>query len=570
MKSGDDRCQENRERASAPATALDSTALASTAHGRRDEPEPPAPDDAGAHHELGLALYGQGRHQEAEASFRRALQCDPRFSRAHNNLGALLVESGRLTEALECFRCSLEIDPDAAGAHNNLGCVLRDLGRLKEAEASFRGALERDPGYFQAWINLGLALSDQEKLEESQGSLRRAIGIDPDSGYAQHCLGSLLERAGGCDDEAEACLERAIALDPGSVDAYHTLGNLLLRRGESARSRELFRRAQLLSPLVSWPARDGRPEFSVLILDTPGPGCTPANYLADRTAFESHFYCVLPGVAPDIEMLRARADVVLNLIADADSGREILPWARDLVERLGRPTANHPELIMGTGREEIARLLAGIPLCRIPVTLRVAAGTEPARAPAAPPYGLALPLLARGAGLHGGDDLEKFDDLPSLAEFLRGHTETDCYLTEYVDYRSDDGFFRKYRFICVDGELFPYHLAIHDDWKVHHFRTDMTNQPWMRREEESFLQDTGLVFDEPHQAALRAMAAATGLQYCGIDCALHRDGAIVLFEANAAMLVHDEQDAVYAYKNRYVARIKSAFEAMLRRLAAGG
>ena len=37
-------------------------------------------------------------------------------------------------------------------------------------------------------------------------------------------------------------------------------------------------------------------------------------------------------------------------------------------------------------------------------------------------------------------------------------------------------------------------------------------------------------------------------------CALDRDGGIVLFAADAALLVHDEKDAVFAYKNRNIAR----------------
>ena len=37
----------------------------------------------------------------------------------------------------------------------------------------------------------------------------------------------------------------------------------------------------------------------------------------------------------------------------------MLVLARDLVERLGRPTINHPRVIMDTDRETIARRLSG-------------------------------------------------------------------------------------------------------------------------------------------------------------------------------------------------------------------
>jgi hypothetical protein len=179
--------------------------------------------------------------------------------------------------------------------------------------------------------------------------------------------------------------------------------------------------------------------------------------------------------------------------------------------------------------------------------------------------GFSLPLLVRVAGPHGGDDFDKFDNWADIVEFVAKAPNVNYYLIEYIDYRSEDDFFRKYRVIFVDGEILPYHLAIHDDWKVHHFRTDMANHAWMRAEEESFLKDIGGVFDAAHQDSLRAIARATGLDYGGIDCSVGRDRRIIVFEANASMLVHDEKDEVFAYKNPYIARIKRAFDSMLSR-----
>ena len=156
--------------------------------------------------------------------------------------------------------------------------------------------------------------------------------------------------------------------------------------------------------------------------------------------------------------------------------------------------------------------------------------------------GFHLPLLVRVAGTHGGDDFDKFDDWDEIIEFRLGGPGANYYVIEYIDYRSKDGFFRKYRVIFVDGDIFPYHLAIHDDWKVHHFRTDMANHAWMRKEEERFLDDMGGVFNVEQQDALRAIARATGLDYGGVDCGIDPDGRIVVFEANASMLVHDEKE----------------------------
>ena len=238
-----------------------------------------------------------------------------------------------------------------------------------------------------------------------------------------------------------------------------------------------------------------------------------------------------------------------------------------LAESLGKPIVNHPRLVMDSSRDAVARRLSGTALCRVPRTLRFTASVLRDVASNHALDGLSTPLLVRRAGTHGGDVFEKFDDPAAIAAFVAQNPGSDFYVTEYVDYRSADGHFRKYRFICIDGQLLPYHLAIHDHWMVHHFRTDMANQPWMRQEEEAFLADALEVFDAARLAAILQMAQASGLDYCGLDVGLDAEGRVVLFETNAAMLVHDEKSETFAYKNRCIARIKRAFDAMLARKA---
>ena len=94
----------------------------------------------------------------------------------------------------------------------------------------------------------------------------------------------------------------------------------------------------------------------------------------------------------------------------------------------------------------------------------------------------------------------------------------------------------------------------------------MVNQAWMQTEEEAFLQDPARVFNSGHHEALRAIQQRIGLEYFGIDCGLDRCGNLVVFEANASMLVH-EQNEDFPYKALFVLRIKSAFDGMLRKFA---
>jgi glutathione synthase/RimK-type ligase-like ATP-grasp enzyme len=302
-------------------------------------------------------------------------------------------------------------------------------------------------------------------------------------------------------------------------------------------------------------------------MTAPGVGNTPPDFLFANGRFDCHFCALLPDIAPDLELLRAHGDIAVNLISDVDQGREMLVLAADLFDQLGKPVINHPRKILATDREAVAQRLSGIPLCRVPRTIRRT------RAQLAAPDAIEslrrsgiAPTLLRLAGTHGGDAFERIEQPQDIAAFLQQHQGDAFYATEYVDYRSADGFFRKYRFVFTNGEILPYHLAIADQWKVHHFRTDMGKHVWMQNEEETFLRDPGGVFSQAHYAALRAVEAALGLEFFGIDCALDRDGNIVVFEVNASMLIHDD-NAKFPYKTPHCKRIKEAFDCALTRVA---
>ena len=524
-----------------------------------------APGDADGYNDLGSALFDIGRAEEAVATYRRAVELNPGATEAYANLGRVLCTLGRFEEAAACCRQAIAVDPAAAVAHNNLGNALGDLGRPGEAEVCYRQALAINPAYLVALINLGSTLGDLGRWAEAKACYRLAVQIHPNSGIAHNALGRLLSRLTEDDEEAEQALQRTIALNSCETNTYVELGNILMRRQQTSAALGMFRRAQELEPLITWRANRQTAEFSALFLDTPMGGSTPVNYLAGRAGYDRHFHCVIPDTPANVDLLRSKADVVFNMICNVDDGEAMLLQALDLVEQLGRPAINHPRLIMHTDRESIARRFADIPGCVVPRTLRVPGAVVADAATNQEFGGFSLPLLVRIAGTHGGDDFDKFDHWPDIAEFVAKRPDANYYVIEYIDYRSTDDLFRKYRVIFVDGEILPYHLAIHDDWKVHHFRTAMADHAWMRQEEERFLENLGGVFDAAQQDALRAMARATGLDYGGIDCGIHRDGRIVVFEANAAMLVHDEKTAIFAYKNQYIARIKHAFDAMLSR-----
>jgi protein O-GlcNAc transferase len=134
---------------------------------------------------LGVVLQATGRKEEAEASYRRAIEVKPDYTQALGNLAALIQELGRKEEAEEMYRKVIALSPDYAEAHNNLGNLLQDQGRLEESLVCYRRTIELAPEHRLAFNNMALALQDQGKLGEALASLTRQIEIAPDFAEAQ-------------------------------------------------------------------------------------------------------------------------------------------------------------------------------------------------------------------------------------------------------------------------------------------------------------------------------------------------------------------------------------------------
>jgi hypothetical protein len=213
--------------------------------------------------------------------------------------------------------------------------------------------------------------------------------------------------------------------------------------------------------------------------------------------------------------------------------------------------------VRGTSRDALAATLQGVAGCAVATVRRVGAAVLAQ-------IGDGFPLLVRPTDAHGGRGLERVDDAAAMAAYAARVPVASYDAGAFIDYRSADGFYRKYRVMFVDGEPFPYHLALDESWMIHYRSAPMDEHAWMRDEERRFLA-------QPQKAlagwntTLRAIGAAAGLDYFGIDCTVLADSTLLVFEADAAMLVHAFTPD--AEKQAAVERIRLALLALLERRA---
>lgn len=86
--------------------------------------------------DLGVLYEREGRLEEAEWAYQRAVWRDPRFAPAYVNLGNVLRQRGRTEQALSRYRQAMSADPDSFEAVNNFGDLCAEQGiHLEEAIA---------------------------------------------------------------------------------------------------------------------------------------------------------------------------------------------------------------------------------------------------------------------------------------------------------------------------------------------------------------------------------------------------------------------------------------------------
>ena len=258
-----------------------------------------------------------------------------------------------------------------------------------------------------------------------------------------------------------------------------------------------------------------------------------------------------------------RPDFAVNLICDPDENRKGLEAARKIVEEQNIPVLNRPERVLGTSRDRLYERFAQFEGLHVPKSLRVRPRRCREIRELIDQQRMGLPCIFRPAGGHNSRGvflIERLDDVDQLEKYAFDGRE--YYLIEFVDYRDPDGRYRKFRVVFIDGELYPRHLFVADDWQVS-METNLSGEEFIEQEAR-FLGDFRRRLGERGIARLKAFCGEIGLEFFGLDMSIRPDGRLLLFEANPCMgifLDSGRRPHVKPYKER----IRRAATEMLRR-----
>src|SRR5713226_8521874 len=341
-------------------------------------------------------------------------------------------------------------------------------------------------------------------------------------------------------------------------------------------------RDELISKVAGGTADAGEGLDLSLIAQLLGDKQTGMAIQAEVLAFHRLFRSPCSAEKPKLRVLALAAAIdmggntPIELLLE-DSGIEECSEALRIIDRVAarwpRPVLNLPRLVSNLDRDKLHGLLDGIEGLDIPATASVSKAQLSDVAQSNLLFAdiaaeLRFPIIVRPRGSHAGVGLAKLDDRAAIVRYLAERPELEFFVSRFVDYANDDGLFRKYRIVFVDGRPYACHMAIADRWDIWYLNAGMAFSESKRLEEEDFMRNFDSGFAVRHRAALAAMADRVGLDYFTVDCAENKHSELLIFEADNTAVVHNmDSPELFPYKPPQMRAIFEAFEAMLYRRA---
>jgi hypothetical protein len=430
--------------------------------------------------------------------------------------------------------------------------ALSAAGRTDDAKTAYLEILKQAPSDPLALSELAVLAYESNNRSAARTLYKQMVLRHPKSPTGWINLGTILLEDGELT-AAQSALEAALAIEPNSPGANRSLAQLFTARGKTARAERHWRSSFAGQAIVEQRYLGPEPATEVLVLVSIKGGNIPMRPIFDSRSYKTtvlyvEYYVPALPLPPHA--------LIFNAIGDADLCQDALVIAGRIVATSRAPLINPPKRVLKTGRLANATRLGRLAGVQAP-SMRIMRKEKASE--------LTFPVLLRTPGFHTGQHFLKVEQAADAAAALAELPGEEVLAIEYLDARGEDGCVRKYRVMLIGGQIYPLHLAISSDWKVHYFTADMALSEDHRREEGLFLDHMEAHLGPKAVAALKRIAQLLDLDYGGIDFALAADGTVLLFEANATMvIVPPPMDHKWDYRRPAIDRALEAAKALLR------
>lgn len=381
-------------------------------------------------------------------------------------------------------------------------------------------------------------------------------------------LAELMTKVFKGEDVSDVAAELFTRAQHDDGDALLDLSVLLQLQGNKETGLALQQEALSQQQLFTLKPATATSKVKLLAIFTSGDLMTntPLEFLADGGGFEMHILYIadhlpLPTRLPE-------HDIAMVAISELDRNLPCLPKVSNFLQELTCNVLNKPENIACLSRDTVSRRLQNLEGIEVPLTLRASyshlVNNGLFELSSDVNSDIDFPIIIRPIDSHAGNQLEKVCSRIELINYLSSNQNPEYFVAPFVDYRSADGLYKKYRIMVIQGKPFIAHMAISEHWMIHYLNAGMIENAEKRFAEAQAMGHFEQGFAVQHKQAFRILADNIGLEYFGIDCAQTQDGKLLIFEACASLNVHAmDCEKTFPYKKVQMQKLFDAFHQML-------
>lgn len=205
-----------------------------------------------------VAIFNQAQelHEKGDLTgalklYEKALHAMPEFPEAEFQRGMAYLALGKLDEAEGSYRRAIELRQDWTLAMTGLGVLLVNRNKLVEAEPLLKKVLEIEPQNPRALAALAeIRLHGKAPATDLQELLTKLISLTGKA-YPTPSIWvtrAALENSLGKSADAKASLSKALELDPNNRNALLQLADLAIVEGDVVRGRDILGRLEKGAP----------------------------------------------------------------------------------------------------------------------------------------------------------------------------------------------------------------------------------------------------------------------------------------------------------------------------------
>ncbi|MGA7245139.1 MAG: tetratricopeptide repeat protein [Terracidiphilus sp.] len=196
---------------------------------------------------IGMAHYAQGQYAEAVPFLQKAAAADPQNLPVRLVLAHSCLWSQQNQCVLDAYREIVSIDPDSAEACIVAGEAMDDMKNTTGAIEQFRLAIRANPHLLGAHFGLGYLLWTQKDYDEASKEFQTELTLNPDHGQSLLYLADVDVKANRFA-EARPLLERAERALPSESLAHLDMGIVLTEAGQLDDATRELKEAVRLDP----------------------------------------------------------------------------------------------------------------------------------------------------------------------------------------------------------------------------------------------------------------------------------------------------------------------------------